>query len=84
MAQPQHTQLANHHDGLRLVLPSDGDLYDGCIAFMRSCGMPVERQRRRYTAEISAVKGAVALFQRTADITQKVEEGQRGAGCCRV
>ena len=80
MAQPQHTQLANHHDGLRLVLPSDGDLYDGCIAFMRSCGMPVERQRRRYTAEISAVKGAVALFQRTADITQKVEEGSAELG----
>ena len=80
MAQPQHTQLANHHDGLRLVLPSDGDLYDGCIAFMRACGMPVERQRRRYTAEIPAVKGAVALFQRTADITQKVEEGSAELG----
>ena len=80
MAQPQHTQLANHHDGLRLVLPSDGDLYDGCIAFMRACGMAVERQRRRYTADISAVKGAIALFQRTADITQKVEEGSAELG----
>ena len=80
MAQPQHTQQTNHHGGLRLVLPSDGDLYDGCIAFMRACGLPVERQRRRYTADISAVKGAVALFQRTADITQKVEEGSAELG----
>ena len=80
MARPQPTQLSNHYDGLRLVLPSDGDLYDGCIAFLRACGLPVERQRRRYTADISAVKGAVALFQRTADITQKVEEGSAELG----
>ena len=80
MVRQPNTQWPNHHDGLRLVLPSDGDLYEGCLAFLRACGLPVERQRRRYTADIPAVKGAVALFQRTADITQKVEEGSAELG----
>ena len=68
-------------NGLRLVLPSDGDLYNPTLAFLASCGVPVDRPSpRRYTARMLALPGATALFQRTGDITQKVEEGSAELG----
>ena len=68
-------------DGLRLVLPSDGDLYEPSLAFLQACGVPVDRPSpRRYTARMPAFPGATVLFQRTADITQKVEEGSAELG----
>ncbi len=67
--------------GCRLVLPSDGDLYEPSLAFLRGCGIPVDRpSTRRYTASIPALPGATVLFQRAADITQKVEEGSAELG----
>ena len=81
MANELHTAWRDHRGGLRLALPSDGDLYEPCLAFLRGCGLAVERQSvRRYTAHIPAVEGAAVLFQRTADITQKVEEGSAELG----
>ena len=66
---------------LRLALPSDGDLHEPCLAFLGACGIPVERpSARRYTASIPALSGSEVLFQRTADITQKVEEGSAELG----
>ncbi len=66
---------------VRLVLPSDGDLHEPTLEFMRACGLPVSRpSARRYTAYISALVGVEVLFQRTADITQKVEEGSADLG----
>ena len=57
--------------GVRLALPSDGDLYEPSLAYMRACGVPVERPNtRRYTAKIPALPGAAVLFQRTSDIAQ--------------
>ena len=68
-------------NGLRLALPSDGDLYEPSLGFLEACGIPVERpSTRRYTAPIPALPGAIALFQRAADITQKVEEGSAEMG----
>ena len=68
-------------EGLRLALPSDGELYDPSLGFLKSCGIPVHRSNvRRYTARIPSVPGATVLFQRTADITQKVEEGSAELG----
>ena len=68
-------------DHLRLALPSDGDLYDPALAFLRSCGVPVDRPNaRRYTARIPALPGASVIFQRAADISQKVEEGSAELG----
>ena len=62
-------------------MPSDGELYEPSLTFLRSCGIPVHRSNvRRYTAQIPAVPGATVLFQRTADITQKVEEGSAELG----
>jgi len=66
---------------LRLILPSDGDLYESSLSFMEGCGLNVVRPRaRRYTAVIPSLPGVEVLFQRTADITQKVEEGSAELG----
>ena len=76
-----HRTDAESTDGLRLVLPSDGDLYEPSLAFMRDCGVPVDRPSiRRYTATVPALPGSTVLFQRTADIPQKVEEGSAELG----
>lgn len=66
---------------LRLVLPSDGELHEPTLSFLRACGLPVLRpSARRYTAYIPALPGVEVIFQRTADITQKVEEGSAEMG----
>ncbi len=65
----------------RLVLPSDGDLYQASLDFMGDCGLNVLRpSARSYTAQIPSLPGVEVLFQRTADITQKVEEGSADLG----
>jgi len=66
---------------LRLVLPSDGELYEPTLAFLRACGISVERpSSRSYSAYIPGVPKIDVLFQRTSDITQKVEEGSAELG----
>ena len=66
---------------MRIALPSDGELYDSTIAFMRTCGLTVSRPNsRRYTGTVPAIPGVEVLFQRTADVTQKVEEGSAELG----
>jgi ATP phosphoribosyltransferase len=66
---------------LRVVLPSDGDLHDPTLGFLRDCGLNVRRpSARRYTALIPALPKVEVLFQRTADIAQKVEEGSADLG----
>ncbi|MDA0733754.1 MAG: ATP phosphoribosyltransferase [Chloroflexi bacterium] len=66
---------------LRLVLPSDGELSETTLSFMNDCGLGVRRpSARRYTAYIPPLPGIEVLFQRTADITHKVEEGSAEIG----
>ena len=66
---------------LRIVLPSDGELYEPTLNFLRDCGLPVLRPNaRRYTGAIPALPGAEVLFQRSADVAQKVEEGSAELG----
>lgn len=66
---------------LRLAIPSDGPLHDPTLLFLRSCGIGVLRSNpRRYTADIPALPGVTVMFQRTADITLKVEEGSADLG----
>ena len=66
---------------MRIALPSDGELYDSTIAFMRACGLTVSRPNsRRYTGTVLTIPGVEVLFQRTADVTQKVEEGSAELG----
>ena len=75
-------EMAGLREGhLRLALPSDGDLHEPSLAFLRSCGIPVERpSSRSYSAFTPGIPNIDVLFQRTADITQKVEEGSAELG----
>ena len=75
-------QNRNHGQGLlRIALPSDGELYESTLAFMNACGLAVSRPNsRRYIGTIPAIPGVEVLFQRTADVTQKVEEGSAELG----
>ena len=66
---------------LHIVIPSDGELHDSTLTFLRSCGLRVSRPNsRQYTATIPSLPGIEVLFQRTADITQKVEEASAELG----
>ena len=75
-------QNRNHGQGLlRIALPSDGELYESTLAFMNACGLAVSRPNsRRYIGTIPAIPGVEVLFQRTADVAQKVEEGSAELG----
>ena len=75
------TETLNGRPSLRLLLPSDGDLHQPTLDFMRACGLAVRRPNaRRYTASVPAIPGVEVLFQRTADITSKVEDGSAELG----
>ena len=77
--QGQNNQ--NDHEVLRIALPSDGELYDSTMAFMRACGLTVSRPNsRRYTGTVPSIPGVEILFQRSADVSQKVEEGSAELG----
>lgn len=66
---------------LTLAIPSEGQLYDTALEFLTACGMSIRRSSaRRYTGTIPQVGDAVVLFQRSADITPKVEEGLTDLG----
>ena len=66
---------------MRLAIPSDGELYESTLAFLRSSGVPVERSSpRRYTASIPTLSNTTVLFQRAGDISTKVEEGSADLG----
>lgn len=73
--------LQNPPQTLRLAVPSDGALSDPTNAFLAECGLALERGNpRRYTAAISSLEGGLALFQRAADITGRVDEGSADIG----
>ncbi len=75
------TSLQNGQGSLRMALPSDGELYDSTMAFMRACGLTVSRPNsRRYTGTVPSIPGVEVLFQRSADVSQKVEEGSAELG----
>ena len=66
---------------MRLAIPSDGELYEATLGFLRRSGLPVERSSpRRYTAAIHAIPDTTVLFQRASDIPVKVEEGSADLG----
>ena len=51
------------------------------MRFLESCGARINRPNaRRYTGSIPALPGIDVIFQRTADITTKVEEGSADMG----
>ena len=66
---------------LRMALPSDGELYDSTMEFMQACGLTVLRPNApRYTGTVPSIPGVEILFQRSADVSQKVEEGSSELG----
>lgn len=66
---------------LRFALPSDGELHEPTLAFLKGCGLQVLRPNpRRYTGSLAELAGSTVLFQRTADITGKVEDGSAELG----
>ncbi|MDA1127519.1 MAG: ATP phosphoribosyltransferase [Chloroflexi bacterium] len=77
----QKQNKAHGQSPLRIALPSDGALYDSTLGFMKACGLTVSRPNaRRYTGSVPAIPGVEVLFQRTADVTKKVEEGSAELG----
>jgi ATP phosphoribosyltransferase len=79
IVQQQNKQ--NGHGLLRIALPSDGELYESTMAFMKACGLTVSRPNsRRYTGSVPAIPGVEVLFQRSSDVAQKVEEGSAEMG----
>ena len=68
-------------EALRLAVPSDGEMHEPTTAFLAECGLALERgNARQYMATIPSLDGVLALFQRAADITGKVEEGSADIG----
>ena len=66
---------------LKVAIPSDGALYESTLLFLDSCGLRVNQEnRRRYTASIPFLEGVSVIFQRSADITDKIEEGSADLG----
>ena len=64
-----------------VAIPSDGALYESTLKFLDSCGLKDTRENsRRYTATIPFMSGVSVLFQRGADITGKVEDGNADLG----
>ena len=77
----QEQNMRNGQGLLRMALPSDGELYDSTMEFMRTCGLTVSRPNsRRYTGTVPSIPGVEVLFQRSADVSQKVEEGSAELG----
>jgi ATP phosphoribosyltransferase len=67
-------------DELRLALPSKG-MEDATLQFLAACGMAVDRSNpRQYRAALRAPAGVTVLFQRAADIFEKVDEGSVDLG----
>ena len=66
---------------LKVAIPSDGALYESTLLFLDSCGLRVNQEnRRRYTASIPFLEGVSVIFQRSTDITDKIEEGSADLG----
>jgi ATP phosphoribosyltransferase len=58
---------------LRFAIPSKGSLYDGAMAFLDGCGLPVSRPNpRRYTATIGPLPRTEVLLHRPTDIVEKI------------
>lgn len=66
---------------IQLAIPSNGALYEPTLKFLSACGIPVLRSNpRKYSAKIPNLDGINILFQRTSDITSKVENGSAELG----
>lgn len=68
-------------EGLRLALPTKGELEEPTMGFLQACGLKVERpSARQYAGTIPSLPGLGVLFLRAADIAEKVIEGSADLG----
>ena len=66
---------------LKLVIPSDGAMYESTLEFMEKVGLSVTREsKRRYIADIPNLSGVTVLLLRSADITATIEDGSADIG----
>ena len=66
---------------VRLALPGKGALETATLAFLAECGMKVNRNNpRQYLASVSSMPDLEVVFQRAADIFDKVDEGSVDLG----
>ena len=80
-AKGRSCPLTPSSNGLRFVLPSDGALYTSTLDFLSACNLKVRRHSaRKYTGVIPSLPATTVLFQRTGDVTSKVEDGSADVG----
>ena len=73
--------MTANSNGLRFVLPSDGALYTSTLDYLEACNLKVRRHSaRKYTGVIPSLSSTTVLFQRTGDVTSKVEDGSADVG----
>jgi ATP phosphoribosyltransferase len=70
-----------YRPNIRLALPSKGRMEDETLAFLRECGLLVNKVNpRQYIAQIPAMPDLEVWFQRTADVVRKVRDGDIDLG----
>ena len=73
--------MTSENSDLKLVIPSDGAMYESTLEFMANAGLSVEREsKRRYIATIPNLSGITVLLLRSADITSTLEDGSADLG----
>ncbi len=66
---------------LKIALPSDGEMYQATLDFLKNSGMSVKRgSSRQYLGSLQGLDNVTVLFQRVADISSKIEEGSADLG----
>ena len=66
---------------LKIALPSDGEMYQATLDFLKNSGMSVKRgSSRQYLGSLQGLENVTVLFQRVADISSKIEEGSADLG----
>jgi len=81
MLKPSSKPYNNQRTDLRLALPSKGRMENETLAFLRACGLPVNKVNpRQYIAEIAEIPHLEVWFQRSADVVRKVRDGDVDLG----
>lgn len=71
----------NHRTEIRLALPNEGRLGQETEAFLKGCGLSINRVNpRQYIARIADLPYLEVWFQRTADVVRKVRDGDVDLG----
>ena len=81
MAKSMNNLSSSTSETLRLVIPSDGAMYQETLDFLKECDMHVRRPSARgYTGKLTSISSVEVVFQRTADISSRVEAGDADIG----